>query len=124
MNGNHYFCTTCYYIDDWHIQKGIKGFKKFEFHHAAQNLNQALLNVFSTFRIEIFFFHFFYIASENTGAIEILKTCTSHILGGKLFHIRCTCHIINLCVQGNLRVVDKSVHQLRNTIAFTKCSGL
>ena len=41
-------------------------------------------------------------ASNNTVAIELLKSHFRPVLNGKLFHIRCVCHIINLRVGLNV----------------------
>lgn len=50
--------------------------------------------------------------------IEILKIYTKPIYDRKLYHIGCVCHIINLYVQDGMKVVDESIHKLRNIIAF------
>ena len=42
-------------------------------------------------------------ASKNTAAIEILKNYLKPVLNEIFFHIRCICHIINLCVQDGLK---------------------
>jgi hypothetical protein len=62
-------------------------------------------------------------ASENTAAIDILKNYIKPVLNGKKFHIRCVCHIINLCVQDGLRIINDYIKKLREVIIFIKGSG-
>lgn len=84
-----------------------------------------MLSVFLAFGIEWkFFFIYLDNASKNIAAIEILKNYTSINLEGKLFHIRCHCHIINLYVQNELRIINESILKLRNTTSFLKYDGL
>ena len=63
-------------------------------------------------------------ASENTAAIEILKNYFKHVLNSNIFHIRCVCHIINLCVQDGLKLINEYIGKLREVIVFIKSSGL
>ena len=53
-----------------------------------------------------FFTVYFDNASENTAAIKILKNYLKPVLTGKNFHIQCICHIINLCVQDGLKIIN------------------
>ena len=91
---------TAHFIDaDWMLNKRIIGFKLFPFPHNSHNLSQIILNVAKEYNIDSKIFSIsFDNASENTAAIEILKRPFRPVLNGKLFHIRCVCHIINLCV--------------------------
>lgn len=55
--------------------------------------------------------------------LEYLKSCTRPILYRKPFHMRCICHIINLCVHDGLKAVADSAVKFRNIISFTKSSN-
>src|SRR5436853_190048 len=103
-NGNHYIVVTAHFIDiDWVLNKRIISFKLFPFPHTAHNLSQAILNVASEYNIESKIFSIsFDNASENNAAIDTLKRYFKPVLNGKIFHIRCVCYIINLCLQDAL----------------------
>ena len=45
-------------------------------------------------------------ASANTASINDLKEICQPNLGGRFFHIRCTCHVLNLCVQDGLKLLS------------------
>ena len=104
VNGNHYLVITAHFIDvDWVLNKRIIGFKKFPHPHSAYNLSQLLFNVAKEYNIDSKISSISLDnASENTAAIEHLKRYFRPVLNGQLFHIRCVCHIINLCVQDGL----------------------
>lgn len=125
LNGSHCFCATAHYIDDdWYLQKKIIGFIKFEFPHTATNLRHSLITSFPHSEFKEIFFHFFNNVSKNTTAIEHLKNYTTPILDGKLFHVYCFCHIINLYMQDGLKVFNESIVTLRNTISCIRSSSL
>ena len=39
------------------------------------------------------------------------------------FYIRCVCHIINLCLQDDLKIISDYIQKLRDIIIFIKSSG-
>ena len=45
------------------------------------------------------------------------------ILNGKLFHVKCVCHILNLCVQDDLKILDKYIYKVKEIILHIKHSG-
>ena len=116
---------TAHFIDvDWVLNKRIIGFRKFPHPHSAYNLSQLLFNVAKEYNIDSKIFSISLDnASENTAAIEYLKRYFRPILNGQLFHIRCVCHIINLCLQDGLSVVNIYINTLREVINFIRNSG-
>lgn len=42
----------------------------------------------------------------------------SLMLDGKLLHMRCVAHIINLIVKDGMTVMDKGIKKVRNSVAF------
>nr|GMD63550.1 zinc finger BED domain-containing protein RICESLEEPER 2-like [Ipomoea batatas] len=61
-------------------------------------------------------------ASNNDVAVQIAKETFSRShkipLGGKLFHVRCTAHILNLVVQDGLSTIKTVVDDVRNSVRF------
>nr|GLL16918.1 zinc finger BED domain-containing protein RICESLEEPER 2-like [Ipomoea trifida] len=61
-------------------------------------------------------------ASNNDVAVRIAKETFSRShklpLGGKLFHVRCTAHILNLVVQDGLSTIKSVVDDVRNSVRF------
>jgi hypothetical protein len=63
-------------------------------------------------------------ASNNDASIFMLKNNMNHILEGLLFHNRCACHILNLCVKEGFKNVelDDTVNIIRQVVMFIKTS--
>ena len=57
-------------------------------------------------------------AAANTISIVELKSICQPNIGGKFFHIRCVCHVLNLCVQDGLRSLDVCLQPIKKAIAF------
>ena len=47
---------------------------------------------------------------------------SSLILKGKLFHMRCCAHIINLIVQDGFSMIEKAIKNVRDSVSFWTCS--
>ena len=124
LNSFHYIVVTAHFIDsDWLLSKRIIGFKKILFLIMVLILVRPLWKFLEILDLNL---NLFLIsvdnASNDTVAIELLKNYFRPVLNGKLFHIRCVCHIINLCVQDGLKCIDTYIQNLRNTILFIKSS--
>jgi hypothetical protein len=46
------------------------------------------------------------------------------LCGGAFFHVRCGAHILNLIVQEGLKVIDKSVSKIQETVKYIKGSEI
>ena len=61
-------------------------------------------------------------ASYNDVAIRILKDNLSYknnlALGGKLFHVRCCAHILNLLVQDSLYEIGDIIKSVRESVKY------
>ena len=95
-----YMGVTCHWIDEsWTLQKRIIAFRVFDDPHTAHNIYLWL----STILHEYGLLHKvltigFDNASANTASINDLKVICQPNMGGNFFHIRCACHVLNLCV--------------------------
>ena len=54
--------------------------------------------------------------SANTTSINELKAICQLNLGGKFFHVRCACHILNLCVQDGLKSLNSHIAPIKKII--------
>ena len=55
-------------------------------------------------------------ASANSASINELKAICQPNLGGRFFHVRCACHILNLCVQDDLKSLNEYIAPIRKAI--------
>ncbi|CAL9004696.1 unnamed protein product [Prunus brigantina] len=57
--------------------------------------------------------------NDSMIAIVLDKICSSSLmLDGRLFHMRCCAHILNLVVRDGLEVIKKSIEKIRYSVAF------
>ncbi|KAI5664912.1 hypothetical protein M9H77_24235 [Catharanthus roseus] len=61
-------------------------------------------------------------ASNNDASISMLKNNFRPILDRKLFHIRCTCHILNLCIQEGFSHVEHVTNTIRGVLKLVRSS--
>ncbi|KAL3533408.1 hypothetical protein ACH5RR_006929 [Cinchona calisaya] len=54
--------------------------------------------------------------------MPVLKDVFKPILGGELFHNRCAWHVLNICVQDGLKMVEDIISPIRSAIYFI-CSS-
>ena len=60
-------------------------------------------------------------ATTNDACIPILENLigpSKLMLGGKLLHMRCCAHILNLIVKDGLDVLEESIEKIRDSVAF------
>ena len=119
--GSHsYLGVTCHYMDNnWDMQKRILAFRVFDDSHSAQNIFQLLKIIFQEYNIlnKIFAIGFDNAAS-NTASIPMLQKLCNPYFGGKLFHQRCACHVLNLCVQAGLSELSTFIKPIRDSINY------
>ena len=82
--------------------------------------------------ISILFLKYFWLstinidnASNNDGMMKLVSDkfqASSLILGGKLLHVCCAAHILNLVVQEGLNVIDDGIEKVRSNVYFWRQS--
>ncbi|KAI3467878.1 hypothetical protein Pfo_024541, partial [Paulownia fortunei] len=110
-----YMGITCHWIDDsWTLQKRLLAFRVFDSSHTAANISQIIFLILEEYNLvnKIFSISFDN-AATNNASIGDLKVVCEPSIGGKFFHIRCICHILNLCVQDGLKVLDNQLKPIR-----------
>lgn len=116
--GDPFLCVTIHWIDnEWFMQKRIIGFEVLREKHSGANIYKTIMSILNRFQVahKIFSISFDNV-SNNTRAIKSFKDDLQPILGGALFHQRCTAHIINLCVQVGMTFLSTSLVPIRECI--------
>ncbi|KZV15909.1 hypothetical protein F511_14548 [Dorcoceras hygrometricum] len=115
-----YMGIICHWIDNaWNIQKRLLAYRCFNDPHTAQNISHLMFLILEEYGLTSKIFSIsFDNASANTCSIdELIRMCQPSI-GGKFFHIRCTCHILNLCVQDGFRSLETYIKPIRTAIHY------
>lgn len=117
---NSYMGITCIWIDDsWTMQKRLIAYREFNQSHSAQNICHKIHSILSEFNlVDKIFSVSFDNASSNTASIEDLIEICGPSIGGKFFHVRCICHVINLCVQDGLELLKSAYAPIRDAIMY------
>ncbi|KZV58348.1 hypothetical protein F511_32325, partial [Dorcoceras hygrometricum] len=115
-----YMGITCHWIDNaWNIKKRLLAYSCVNDPYTAQNISHLMFIILEEYGLTSKIFSIsFDNASANTCSInELIRMCQPSI-GGKFFHIRCTCHIFNLCVQDSLRSLETYIKPIRSAILY------
>ncbi|KAJ9542242.1 hypothetical protein OSB04_028748 [Centaurea solstitialis] len=118
-----YMAITAHYIDaKWSLQNRIISFIHVSSPHTAEALSQAMMeclldwnidNKLSTLTVDN--------CSTNDAIIDrLLGTLSSSslMLKGKIFHMRCCAHIINIIVQDGFSIIKGAIENVRDSVAF------
>ncbi|KAH7663547.1 Tam3-transposase (Ac family) protein [Dioscorea alata] len=117
---NSFMGITAHWVDDkWNIQKRVLAFRVFNESHTAENIYRLIRGVIEDFGLMFKIFSIsFDNASANTASIRPLEEFLRPSCGGKYFHIRCVCHVLNLCVQTGLQELKEYVLPVREVVAY------
>ncbi|XP_065631430.1 zinc finger BED domain-containing protein RICESLEEPER 2-like [Quercus suber] len=101
-----FMVITAHYINDsWTLESRVIRFIRMPSPHDKYSLSKILLNN----------------ASNNDGMMKLVSDklqASSLILGGKLLHVRCAAHILNLVVQEGLNVIGDGIEKVRSSVYF------
>ncbi|KAH7667795.1 Tam3-transposase (Ac family) protein [Dioscorea alata] len=118
---NSFMGITAHWVDDkWNIQKRVLAFRVFNESHTADNIYRLIRGVIEEFSLmfKIFSISFDNASAANMTSIRSLEDFLRPSCGGKYFHIRCVCHVLNLCVQSGLEELKEFVLPVREVIAY------
>lgn len=122
-----FMAITGHWIDSaWTLQSRILSFVYVPHPHNAEVLSEELLKCFAEWNI-----------SRRLSSITV-DNCTSNDaivdileerldlralpLNGKFFHMRCCAHILNLIVKDGLEIIEKSIENVRDSVAYWKAT--
>ncbi|XP_058728425.1 zinc finger BED domain-containing protein RICESLEEPER 1-like [Vicia villosa] len=129
-----YMTVTGHFIDSkWQLHKRVLSFKNVPPPHSGEVLCRELIKVMDDWGIRD------KVASISVDNASANDNCIARLkrdysgrrnlpLGGKLFHVRCCAHILNLLVQDGLDMIKVSVDKIRNGVKYllyseTRCKS-
>lgn len=117
-NTDSYICVACHYIDDdWNMQKKILAFRIFSELHTENNIYKILKDVFEEYKIDnkIFTIGFDNVFSDTEAIPRLIILCNPYF---KYSHSRCELHVLNLCVQKGLELLDNVISPIKKAIHY------
>ena len=122
-----YMALTGHFIDnEWKLNKKVLNFCRLD-GHSGVDIGKGVETCVNEWGINGILAISVDNASANDTAIDFLRKTFAKkdncLLNGKWIHIRCAAHILNLVVQDGIRVVDKSVENIRYAVKWIKKSG-
>ncbi|XP_047339774.1 zinc finger BED domain-containing protein RICESLEEPER 2-like [Impatiens glandulifera] len=117
-------CVTGHFVDsNWNLHKRLLSFIPLPPPHAGHDIFNGLMKCTKDWGIEHKVFTISVgNASNNDSAIRIAKETFSKSrklqLEGKLFHVRCTTHILNLVVQDGLSEIQNIIDDVKKSVRF------
>lgn len=122
-SNDQYICVTAHWIDtDWVLQKRIITFDDMDERHTGQNISNRIEETCKEFNLvgKVFSISFDN-ATANTKAIEyVVKNWPGLLLNGKLVHVRCCAHIINLSAQEGITFLAPLLQPIKQCVKWIK----
>ncbi|KAL5739860.1 hypothetical protein ACOSP7_028754 [Xanthoceras sorbifolium] len=122
-----YMVVTMHFIDkSWVLHSRIMRFIHVLSPHDAESLGDQLMKCLLDWNVDrklsaITVDN----CSTNDSMIDKIKNKFSYalLLGGKLFHMRCCAHILNLVVRDGLKVIAEGIEKIRDSVCFWTASS-
>ncbi|XP_043725796.1 zinc finger BED domain-containing protein RICESLEEPER 2-like [Telopea speciosissima] len=128
VSNDGYMTLTTHYIDkSWVLHKRLIKFTVLTPPHTGAHICEAVGKILTEWGIEG---RLFSCTVDNTSANDVfvshvrtnLNTKGTLVCKGEFFHIRCCAHILNLIVQDGIKLIDKAVQKVRDSVKFVKSS--
>ncbi|WOL13123.1 zinc finger BED domain-containing protein RICESLEEPER 2-like [Canna indica] len=114
--------VTAHYIDDsWVLQHRILRFVYVPAPRTMDVLAKKMIESLTQWNIETKMSTITIDnCSSNDGMIRLVQKKLSNelLLQGKLVHMRCCAHILNLIVKDNLSIIEGSIETIRDNVSF------
>lgn len=123
-----YMCLTAHFLDsDWKLQKKVLNFCHMPPPHSGLMISDTIFACLNEWDIAN------KISTITLGNTSANDSAVKHLIdsftlkgglyfGGKIFHVRCCAHIINLLVKDGLNVIDKFISNVRDSVKYLKGS--
>jgi hypothetical protein len=110
-----YLYIICHWIDDyWLLNKRIIYFRLFEYPYLGTSIARMISHACRKYRI---YDKIISISADNVSNndafMAVLKNNMSPMLEGVIFHTRCACYILNLCVKEGYKYVEDTINAIR-----------
>ncbi|XAR55255.1 hypothetical protein NMG60_11035280 [Bertholletia excelsa] len=125
-----YICMCAHYItDDWLLKKNILAYKYILYPHDGTALFGWIEELILEWNIDKKLFSIVVDdATNNDVMVRLLGDRLSEKkllpLDGKLFHARCSAHMLNMAVQDGLKMIEGLVGKIRDTVKYLDESPL
>ena len=119
---------TSHWIDaNWNLQKRVLNFVHLDPPRRGIEISDAIFKCLIEWGIENKVYTISIDnASNNDTAIKILREIFSRkrslLCGGKLFHVRCCAHILNIMVQYGLQEIKDIIYNVHESVRYFKDS--
>ena len=119
-----YMVLTGHFIDsNWRLQKRVLSFVHLPPPHRGVEIADNIYKCLKEWGIENKVYTILVDnASNNDSTIRILVDTFSRnkklLCGGKLFHVRCCAHILNLLVQDGLSKINHIIEDIHDSVSF------
>nr|GMD07935.1 zinc finger BED domain-containing protein RICESLEEPER 2-like [Ipomoea batatas] len=123
-----YMVVTGHWIDSsWKSQKRVLSFINILPPRGGLQISDAIFKCMKEWGIEMKVFTITVDnATSNDSAIRYMKDTLqrsrSLVCGGRLFHVRCCAHILNLCVQDGLEEIRHVISDVRDSVEYVNRS--
>ena len=119
-NERSFMGITAHWIDNnWVLNKRLIALRKMDGPHTASNIYRTLATVMNEYLLTRKIFSIgFDNASANTASISELQELCQPALGGTFFHIRCACHILNLCVKDGMTSLNIRTSPIKEAVDY------
>jgi len=123
-----YICLTAHFVDEnWKLTSEILNFCRMKPPHTGVELESVIFYCLKQWGIDK---KIFSLTLDNASANNILQDILkSHLrvhrnllCDGEFFRVRCCAHTFNLIVQDGLKVVEKALHSIRESVKYVKSS--
>ncbi|XP_024990516.1 zinc finger BED domain-containing protein RICESLEEPER 1-like [Cynara cardunculus var. scolymus] len=124
----HYMVVTCHFVDsDFKLNKCILSFVDVPPPYYGLCIHDSLFKCLKEWNIETKVATLTVVnATTNdvvaTMLMEIMNLQKKLVVGGKLFHVRCCAHILNLLVQDGLSEIKDIIHNVRESVKHVNAS--